>query len=231
MGPRPRHAGINPGDVWSLDVCEQNCVVIFSGSINRLLDERAARGADSTPAVAQASAELDSGRQAPAASVRKRSLSRAVNIAPRRPARRSTSPAFPAPGPKHERRRTFSRTPSDSWITPWPTRAARPPAPTSSAPRWSRHHDRGQACRSSRGRRNTVGRAAIGQFPVRRRSADRDRPRAAAPPSHRGARGAGAGAIGARFRADARVCPQKLRTTCPRWPKATPWSRAARAPR
>jgi len=43
---------------------ELAAVVLFSGSIDRLLDERAARSADSTPAVAQASAELDSTRQA-----------------------------------------------------------------------------------------------------------------------------------------------------------------------
>jgi hypothetical protein len=45
-------------------VGELAAVVLFSGSIDRLLDERAARSADSTPAVAQASAELDQTRQA-----------------------------------------------------------------------------------------------------------------------------------------------------------------------
>ena len=45
-------------------VGELAAVVLFSGSIDRLLDERAARSADSTPAVAQASAELDRTRQA-----------------------------------------------------------------------------------------------------------------------------------------------------------------------
>ncbi len=43
---------------------ELAAVVLFSGSIDRLLDERAARSADSTPAVAQASAELVRTRQA-----------------------------------------------------------------------------------------------------------------------------------------------------------------------
>jgi Domain of unknown function (DUF4407) len=43
---------------------ELAAVVLFSGSIDRLLDERAARTADSTPAVAQASAELVRTRQA-----------------------------------------------------------------------------------------------------------------------------------------------------------------------
>jgi hypothetical protein len=45
-------------------VGELAAVVLFSGSIDRLLDERAARSADSTPAVAQVSAELDHTRQA-----------------------------------------------------------------------------------------------------------------------------------------------------------------------
>jgi hypothetical protein len=45
-------------------VGELAAVVLFSGSIDRLLDERAARNADATPAVAQASAELDGTRQA-----------------------------------------------------------------------------------------------------------------------------------------------------------------------
>ena len=45
-------------------VGELAAVVLFSGSIDRLLDERAARNADSTPAVTQASAELDRARGA-----------------------------------------------------------------------------------------------------------------------------------------------------------------------
>jgi hypothetical protein len=45
-------------------VGELAAVVLFSGSIDRLLDERAARNADATPAAAQASAELDGTRQA-----------------------------------------------------------------------------------------------------------------------------------------------------------------------
>jgi hypothetical protein len=45
-------------------VGELAAVVLFSGSIDHLLDERAARSADATPAVAQASAELDRARQA-----------------------------------------------------------------------------------------------------------------------------------------------------------------------
>ena len=45
-------------------VGELAAVVLFSGPIDRLLDERAARSADATPAVAQASAELDRTRQA-----------------------------------------------------------------------------------------------------------------------------------------------------------------------
>src|SRR5215212_1234517 len=48
-------------------VGELAAVVLFAGSIDRLLDERAARSASSTPAVAQASAALDSTRQARAA--------------------------------------------------------------------------------------------------------------------------------------------------------------------
>ena len=40
-------------------VGELAAVVLFSGTIDRLLDERAARSTDATPAVAQASAELD----------------------------------------------------------------------------------------------------------------------------------------------------------------------------
>jgi hypothetical protein len=45
-------------------VGELAAVVLFSGSIDRVLDERAVRNADATPAVAQASAELDRTRQA-----------------------------------------------------------------------------------------------------------------------------------------------------------------------
>jgi hypothetical protein len=45
-------------------VGELATVVVFSGPIDRVLDERAARSADATPAVAQASAELDRTRQA-----------------------------------------------------------------------------------------------------------------------------------------------------------------------
>jgi hypothetical protein len=44
-------------------VGELAAVVLFSGSIDRLLDDGAARSADATPAVAQASAELDRTRQ------------------------------------------------------------------------------------------------------------------------------------------------------------------------
>jgi hypothetical protein len=44
-------------------VGELAAVVLFSGSIDRLLDERAAARADATPVVAQASAELDRTRQ------------------------------------------------------------------------------------------------------------------------------------------------------------------------
>ena len=45
-------------------VGELAAVVLFSGSIDRLLDERTARSLDATPAVAQASAELDRTRTA-----------------------------------------------------------------------------------------------------------------------------------------------------------------------
>jgi hypothetical protein len=45
-------------------VGELAAVVLFSGSIDRLLDERAARSASATPAVATASAEFDRTRQA-----------------------------------------------------------------------------------------------------------------------------------------------------------------------
>jgi Domain of unknown function (DUF4407) len=58
-------------------VGELAAVVVFSGSIDRVLDERAARSADSTPAVAQAAAELDRTRQARTA------LDAAVNDATR----------------------------------------------------------------------------------------------------------------------------------------------------
>lgn len=44
-------------------VGELAAVVLFSGSIDRILDERAARSADATPVVAQAAAELDRTRQ------------------------------------------------------------------------------------------------------------------------------------------------------------------------
>jgi hypothetical protein len=45
-------------------VGELAAVVVFSGPIDRVLDERAARSADATPAVAQASAQLGGTRQA-----------------------------------------------------------------------------------------------------------------------------------------------------------------------
>jgi hypothetical protein len=45
-------------------VGELAAVMLFSGSIDRLLDERAGRSADATPAVAAASTELDRARQA-----------------------------------------------------------------------------------------------------------------------------------------------------------------------
>ena len=48
-------------------VGELAAVVVFSGPMDRLLDEAAARGADSIPAVAQAAAELDGARHARAA--------------------------------------------------------------------------------------------------------------------------------------------------------------------
>jgi hypothetical protein len=67
-GPRPDLSGIVGRAAVAVAVGvvvgELAAVVLFSGSIDRLLDERAARTADSTPAVAQASAELDRIRQA-----------------------------------------------------------------------------------------------------------------------------------------------------------------------
>ncbi|GAC1406134.1 MAG: hypothetical protein NVS4B6_24010 [Mycobacterium sp.] len=45
-------------------VGELAAVVVFSGSIDHILDRRAGRSADATPAVAQASAELERARQA-----------------------------------------------------------------------------------------------------------------------------------------------------------------------
>ena len=45
-------------------VGELAAVVVFSGAVDRLLDERAARSAGAAPAVAQASAELERARQA-----------------------------------------------------------------------------------------------------------------------------------------------------------------------
>ncbi|MDT7761345.1 MAG: hypothetical protein QOC63_765 [Mycobacterium sp.] len=67
-GPIPRRSGVVGRAAVAVAVAvvvgELASVVIFSGSIDRLLDERAARAADSTPAVAAASAELDRARQA-----------------------------------------------------------------------------------------------------------------------------------------------------------------------
>jgi hypothetical protein len=65
------------GVVVGVVVGELAAVVLFSGSIDRLLDERAARSADATPAVTQAAAELDRSRQARTA------LDAAVNDASR----------------------------------------------------------------------------------------------------------------------------------------------------
>src|SRR5262249_25378367 len=58
-------------------VGELAAVVLFSGPIDRILDERAAGTADAAPAVTQASAELDRARQARTA------LDTAVNDASR----------------------------------------------------------------------------------------------------------------------------------------------------
>jgi hypothetical protein len=58
-------------------VGELAAVALFSGPIDRVLDERAARGADAAPAVAAASADLDPARQARTA------LDAAVNDASR----------------------------------------------------------------------------------------------------------------------------------------------------
>ena len=67
-GPTPGWSGIVGRAFVAIAVGvvvgELAAVVLFSGSIGRLLDERAARSGDSTPAVAQASAELDRTRQA-----------------------------------------------------------------------------------------------------------------------------------------------------------------------
>jgi hypothetical protein len=67
-GPIPRRSGVLGRAAIAVAVAvvvgELASVVIFSGSIDRLLDERAARAADSTPAVAAASAELDRARHA-----------------------------------------------------------------------------------------------------------------------------------------------------------------------
>jgi len=67
-GPTPGRSGIVGRAFVAIAVGgvvgELAAVVLFSGSIGRLLDERAARSGDSTPAVAQASAELDRTRQA-----------------------------------------------------------------------------------------------------------------------------------------------------------------------
>jgi hypothetical protein len=67
-GPIPRRSGVLGRAAVAVAVAvvvgELASVVIFSGSIDRLLDERAARAADSTPAVAAASAELDRTRHA-----------------------------------------------------------------------------------------------------------------------------------------------------------------------
>ena len=67
-GPTPGWSGIVGRAFVAIAVGvvvgELAAVVLFSGSIGRLLDERAARSGDSTPAVAQASAELDRARQA-----------------------------------------------------------------------------------------------------------------------------------------------------------------------
>ncbi len=67
-GPIPRRSGVLGRAAVAVAVAvvvgELASVVMFSGSIDRLLDERAARAADSTPAVAAASAELDSTRHA-----------------------------------------------------------------------------------------------------------------------------------------------------------------------
>jgi uncharacterized membrane protein YeaQ/YmgE (transglycosylase-associated protein family) len=67
-GPTRNRSGIigraAVGIVVGAVVGELAAVVLFSGSIDRLLNEAAARRADSTPAVVQAAAELDGARHA-----------------------------------------------------------------------------------------------------------------------------------------------------------------------
>jgi hypothetical protein len=67
-GPRPGWPGVlgRAGIAITVGVVvgELAAIVLFSGSIGRLLEERAARSADATPAVSQARADLDRTREA-----------------------------------------------------------------------------------------------------------------------------------------------------------------------
>lgn len=80
-GPRPQGSSMIGRGVVAVAVGavvgELAAVVIFSGPVDRVLDERAARSADATPAVTQAAAELDGTRAARTA------LDAAVNDAAR----------------------------------------------------------------------------------------------------------------------------------------------------
>lgn len=125
--------------------------VILSGSIDQRLDERAARAAESAPAVAQASASLQRTKEARAALERAVTQARdrqdgALVVArceyhPTPVARRPGSPAFPAPGPKPARATSFSTTQSmNSTPRCLPGTAARR--------RWMpRSRDRSKTCR------------------------------------------------------------------------------------
>jgi Domain of unknown function (DUF4407) len=67
-GPRPAWPGVVGRAVVAVAVGvvvgELAALILLAGSIDRRLDEQAARGADSTPAVVQASADLDRAREA-----------------------------------------------------------------------------------------------------------------------------------------------------------------------
>ena len=68
---------------------------------------------------------------------------RALRIQPHaRPARRPGSPVSPVPGPKHERRTSFSPTHSMSWTTRWRPATARHPSWTPRSPARSRRSPR-----------------------------------------------------------------------------------------
>ena len=109
-------------------VGELAALALFSGGIDRVIQQQAARNAVSAPVVVQQSTNLQQMREARVALDQSVDAARAhrdealivarYNTIPLRRARRPESPAYPVLDPKPERPMSFSRTPSESLTKP-----------------------------------------------------------------------------------------------------------------